>query len=290
MTMPNIQSLFTTIESGDVAEARRLLDADPALAHARRVGRNDDGTIQRGSECPTSLQSAAMAGHLEIVTLLIERGAEIYETAQWGYPAVEHAFWSKQQPVVDFLLGEAAAHPSMRGAPTYGLGIDVNLAARNGWADVVTKHLSKDKLAVHRRGVIGETPLHWSAHNGHEEIVRALLDGGADIEADEIGCYGGKPLHWASEHAPTIVRLLLERGANVNGRNVLAGAKFEGVTPLIMVATQPNDCAECAELLIAAGADMNAVDAKGRSALAWAMERETKQVEAVLRRHGATSS
>ena len=229
-----------------------------------------------------------MAGHLEIVKLLIERGASIYETGQWGYPAVEHAHWKKQQHVVDFFLGEGAAHPSMQGTPTYGLGCDVNLAARNGWIDLVQKHLAKDKLAVHRRGVIGETPLHWAAHNNHLAVVTALLDGGADIEADEIALYGGKPLHWASEHQPRIVKLLLERGADVNSRNVLAGAKYEGVTPLIMVATQPNDCAECAELLLAAGADLQAKDAAGKSSLTWAMEKGAKKVEGVLRRHGAT--
>ena len=155
---------------------------------------------------------------------------------------MEHAFWKKQQHVVDYFLGEAATHPTMAGCPTYGLGIDVNLAARNGWLELVRSHVEKDKLAVHRRGVIGETPLHWAGHNGFVEVVRVLLDGGADIEADEIGCYGGKPLHFASEHEPEVVRLLLERGADVNSRNVLAGGDFEGATPLIMLARQHNDC------------------------------------------------
>jgi hypothetical protein len=26
--------------------------------------------------------------------------------------------------------------------------------------------------------------------------VTMLLDAGAEIDADEINCYGGKPLHW----------------------------------------------------------------------------------------------
>lgn len=285
--MPTAASLFSAIAAGDIGSVQRLLDDHPALAHARHVGRNDDGSLKRGSECPTALQAAATAGHLEIVKLLIERGAEIYETAQWGYPAVAHAHWEKQPHVVEYFLDEGSRHPSMAGAPTYGLGIDVNLAARLGWVDVVKKHLAKDSLAVHRRGVIGETPMHWAAHNGYVEIVTALLEAGADIEADEIGLYGGKPLDWASEHAPKVVKLLLERGADVNGRNILPGAGFEGVTPLMMAASQKNDCEECAELLIAAGADIHARDVKGRTALAWAVERGTKKVEAVLRRHGA---
>jgi ankyrin repeat protein len=280
-------TIFTAIEAGHVSEVQRLLDADPGLADGRLVGRNPDGTPQRGSDCATPLQIAAAAGQLAIVKLLIERGAEIYEAAQWGYPAVDHALSAKRPAVVAYLLGEAARHPTMLGAPTYGLGLDVNLAARYGMADLVKAHLSLDKLAVHRRGIIGETPLHWAAHNGHEAIVRMLLDAGADIEADEIGCYGGKPLHWASEHEPQVVRLLLARGAKVNSRNVRKGSEFEGATPLIMVATQRDDCAECAEFLLAAGADLKAVDAKGRTALDWARQRGAKRIEAALTKHGA---
>jgi serine/threonine-protein phosphatase 6 regulatory ankyrin repeat subunit B len=285
--MTSMTSLFATVESGDIDSLRRHLEDDPGLVHARLVLREEDGTPRHGRECPTLLQVAAKAGHLEIVKLLIERGADIYESAEWGYPAVEHAFWAKQQHVVDYFLGEAAGHPTVGGCPTYGLGIDVNLAARNGWLELVRSHVRKDRLAVHRRGVIGETPLHWAGHNGFVEIVRVLLDAGADIEADEIGCFGGKPLHFASEHEPEVVRLLVERGADVNSRNVLPGGDFEGATPLIMNAQQHNDCAECAEILIEAGADIGAVDASGKTALAWAVEGGTKNVQEVLRRMGA---
>jgi serine/threonine-protein phosphatase 6 regulatory ankyrin repeat subunit B len=285
--MTSMTSLFATVESGDIDSLRRHLDDDPCLAHARLVLWDEDGTPKHGRESPTLLQAAAQAGHLEIVKLLLERGADIYETALWGYPAVEHAFWAKQQHVVDYFLGEAASHATMGGCPTYGLGIDVNLAARNGWLELVRNHVRKDRLAVHRRGVIGETPLHWAGHNGFVEIVRLLLDAGADIEADEIGCYGGKPLHFASEHEPEVVRLLVERGADVNSRNVLPGGDFEGATPLIMLAQQHNDCAECAEILIEAGADIGAVDAGGKTALAWAVECGVMRVQDVLRKAGA---
>jgi ankyrin repeat protein len=141
---------------------------------------------------------------------------------------------------------------------TNGLGVTINLAGRKGWTEIVRKHIARDPLAVHQRGWIGDSPLHWPAHNDNVAIVTMLLDAGADIEAHEINCYGGKPLHWASEHAPHTVRLLLERGADVNSRNQRAESEFHGMTPLIMNATQRDDCAEVAELLLAAGADVNA--------------------------------
>jgi len=280
------QDIFAAIQQGDLAAVTAILDGDPGAAHARQLTRNADGTIAPGHAWPTALQKAAEAVHLPIVKLLIARGAEPYETAAWGYPAIDHAVDAKRQHIVDYFLGEGARDPRLRGAPTYGLGIDVNLAARLGWITVVQKHLALDRLAVHRRGVIGETPLHWAAHNGHVEIVTALLDAGADIEADEIGAYGGTPLHWAAEHAPRVVELLLRRGADVNSRNRLAG-EFLGFTPLIMCAKQRNDCAECAELLIAGGADVEARADNGKSALAYASGGGHREVEAVLRRAGA---
>lgn len=165
---------------------------------------------------------------------------------------------------------------------------EFSLAARQDWTDIVRKHVEADPLAVHQRGWVGDTPLHWPAHNGNVEIVELLLDAGADIEADEINCYGGKPLHWASEHAPKTVELLLKRSADVNARNVKADSDFHGFTPLIMNASQRDDCAEVTELLIKAGADINAADARGKTALTHALERELKRIPEILRRRGAT--
>src|ERR1041385_810782 len=96
----------------------------------------------------------------------------------------------------------------------------INLAARQGWADIVRRHIERDPLSVHQRGWIGDSPLHWPSHQNFVEIVIMLLDAGADIEADEINCYGGKPLHWASEHEPSTVKVLLKRGAKVDSRNI----------------------------------------------------------------------
>lgn len=276
------ERLFAAAESGDSPTLCALLDDDLGLVHVRRPAPDALG----GSARPTLLQVAACAGHLDMVQALIQRGAEIYETAQWGYPAVAHAAWEKQEAVVAWFLGDGARHETMSGDPTYGLGIDINLAARFGWTDIVAQHLARDPLAVHRRGVIGETPLHWSAHNGHAEVVEALLAAGADVEADEVGLYGGKPLHWAAEHAPDTVRLLLAAGANPNSRNTMPG-EMGGFTPLIMCAAQRNDCAECAELLLAAGADAALRADDGRTALDVAEADGHSRVAAAIRRAGA---
>jgi len=275
MNTPSTQTIFAAVIADDQPAINKLLDADPMHVHARFA---NEPTKQF-----TPLQMAASKGLLDVCRLLVERGAEVYTNPMNTYPPVIQADWGKHQAVVKYFLEEIPD----KAAGTNGLGVMLNLAARQGWIDIVRKHIERDPLAVHQRGWIGDTPLHWPSHNNFAEIVTVLLDAGADIEADEIRWLGGKPLIWASEHAPKSVEVLLKHGANVNSRNIKPGSKFGGVTPLIMNATQKDDCSEVTELLLAAGADINAVDAKGMTALAHATALGLTKIPEVLRRAGA---
>jgi ankyrin repeat protein len=275
MGIPPTQKIFPAIEAGDLDAIRALLDDDPGLVHVRHA----DPQVHHW----TPLQFAAAKGRLGACRVLVDRGAEVYTNPMNTYPPVMQAAWNKHAEVVRYFLEEIPD----KAAGTNGLGVAINLAARQGWAEIVRKHIERDPLSVHQRGWISDVPLHWASHNNYPEIVSMLLDDGADIEADEINCYGGKPLHWASEHAPDAVRALLDRGADVNSRNQKADSQFCGMTPLIMNATQKDDCAEVTELLISAGADIAAVDATGKTALVHAQERGLSRIQEVHRRHGA---
>ncbi len=269
------QDILDDIERGDINALRARLDADPMLIYARYTAPDKDPL--------TALQIAARAGQVEACRLFVERGADVYTNPMNTYPPVIHAAWGGHQTVVDYFLREIPHSAD----GTNGLGVTINLAAREGWADLVRRHIEADPLSVHQRGWIGDTPLHWPAHNGYVDIVAMLLDAGADIEADEISCYGGKPLHWASEHAPATVELLLARGANVNSRNRKADSPFFGMTPLIMNATQKDDCAEVTRLLLDAGAETGATDAQRKTALVHAQERGLGRIVDTLLKRGA---
>lgn len=271
-TSLNTQAIFPFISAGDIDAVRRVLESDAGLVHARQASPESDQW--------TALQCAAAEGQLAICKLLVQRGAEVYTNPMNTYPPVILAAWGGHQHIVEYFLHEIPD----KAEGTNGVGITINLAARQGWLDLVRKHIAADPLAVHQRGWIGDTPLHWPSHNGFAEIVELLLDAGAAIEADETNCYGGKPLHWASEHAPQTVELLLRRGAEVNSRNLKADSEFYGMTPLIMNATQKNDCAEVTDLLLKAGADIGAVDSRGKTAIEYAVEYGLSRIEAVLRR------
>ena len=277
----NLHALKELIRAGDLDAVRAAVEANPDL-----VWTSDPDPEQWDQK--TALHTAARHAQLEIVKLLVERGAEVYSNPMNSYPPVYVADSNRYfrnrpdaQHVVDYFLREIPE----KADGTNKLGATINIAAREGWTEIVRRHIEIDPLSVHQRGWIGDSPLHWPCHNGHTEIVTMLLDAGADIEADEINCYGGKPLHWASEHEPHIVKLLLERGANVNSVNRRAESDFFGITPLLMNTLMTDDCADATELLLAAGADTT-VTYRGKSVAEVAEEKGNVKILAVLRAAG----
>ena len=62
------------------------------------------------------------------------------------------------------------------------------------------------------------TPLHLAAQGGKEQVVRLLLEKGADIEARDRTQQ--TPLHYAAySGSEKLVRLLLEKGADIEARS-----------------------------------------------------------------------
>ena len=77
--------------------------------------------------------------------------------------------------------------------------------------------------------VMEGTPLHWAGRLNHEpEVIRVLLDNGADIEAsDNVGM---RPLHLAAENnqSPQVISMLLTQHANIAAQDAF------GQTPLVL--------------------------------------------------------
>lgn len=108
---------------------------------------------------------------------------------------------------------------------------------------------------------VGQTALMHAARPPFDvEQFRLLVDAGADVNASRKDGFTG--LHCAcSGWEVDAAKEWLRAGANVNARSE------EGATPLMVGAR----CAEIVRLLIESGADVNAVDDDGHSALAYAV-------------------
>ncbi len=117
-------------------------------------------------------------------------------------------------------------------------------------------------LVAARDRLIGSTPLHFGAHRGFTQIVRTLLDAGADVQALETAS-ASAPLHWAAEGGhPAIARMLTARGASLEPLD-----NWFRLTPLgwasVVTWAPPfhEDKPATASLLLAAGAQLDAFTA-----------------------------
>lgn len=124
-------------------------------------------------------------------------------------------------------------------------------ATENGHLEVVRALLQKGANTEANAGryIDDGTALHVAARAGHVEVVKLLLEFGADIEAK--ASRGARPLHWAVEDEQgDVVKLLLERNADINARR-----DYDQETPLTL--TPENEGNDIFELLIENGADIN---------------------------------
>ncbi|HEY5637461.1 MAG TPA: ankyrin repeat domain-containing protein, partial [Burkholderiales bacterium] len=138
----------------------------------------------------------------------------------------------------------------------------------------IVSRLLERKADPKRRSAAGDSALMMAALKGDAAIARMLVDAGAEINHP-----GWAPLHYAafSGHEAT-VRLLLDRGAD---KDAVAP---NGFSPL-MLATRNGHLGAVRELLFS-DPDLNFRSVDGLTALKLAVQREKKEVEALLRRAG----
>ncbi|KFY67322.1 hypothetical protein V497_00435 [Pseudogymnoascus sp. VKM F-4516 (FW-969)] len=138
------------------------------------------------------------------------------------------------------------------------------LAARDGHEAIVKSLLNSDIVNIDSKDSHGRTPLScfsWAAENGHEGVVKLLLDKGAKLETEDSR--GRTSLSWAAENGHEgVVKLLLDKGAKLETED------SRGLTPLSWAAENGHE--GVVKLLLDKGAKLETEHGLGRTPLSLA--------------------
>ncbi|MFG6495015.1 ankyrin repeat domain-containing protein [Fictibacillus sp. UD] len=126
----------------------------------------------------------------------------------------------------------------------------------------------------------GWSPLHLAAHFGHIDIVRLLLEQGADVHVKSGNNMANTPLHAAAanmKNRQEMIGLLLSYGADINEQQ-------SGGWTVLHQAAQHND-PEMISYFIEKGADPFLAKGDGKTALQLAEEEESIEAASLLQNY-----
>jgi ankyrin repeat protein len=220
----------------------------------------------RAGDGATALHWASYRDDHATAALLIAANADVNAVNDLGVTPLWVAATTRSTQTMATLL-EAGANPNV--VPPTGV-TPLMIATRTGNLDAVRALLAHDADANLKERAHGQTALMWAIAARQPDIVRALIDGGADVHA----------------RSATSRRHVLLCCAQYNGDSRgAAWIEHGGFTPLLFAAREGD--VESAKHLLAAGANVNDAAADGTSALALAAMSAQGAVAAVLIDHGA---
>ncbi len=156
------------------------------------------------------------------------------------------ACWQGRADIVEHWLNQVGFRPndeftsSFAGDKISGLFV----ASHTGRSDIVK--LLVDAGADLNQTWHGVTPLFQASQNGHTEVVQVLVKAGADLNQT---WNGATPLSQASQNGHAkVVQVLVDAGADLN-------QTWNGATPLFQASQ--NGHAKVVQVLVDAGADLN---------------------------------
>jgi ankyrin repeat protein len=220
----------------------------------------------------TPLQAAIRGNHLLVVRLLLDARANV-DQGSYDTPLLEASRDGKLEMVEELLKAGACIGdpPTVQNAlatactQRHRAVSELLLEALRGTdkearicADALSAAMqSRDdemvQLLLERGLALTIETLHQACAAGLEETVRMLLVNGIDVNSDDGT--SAHPLHVAACHShPTVVQLLIDRGADVNLRSTKYGspliAALEGcLAPFLRARSQPEPCKSLAKAL-----------------------------------------
>jgi ankyrin repeat protein len=239
---------------------------------------------------PFPLYYAALCGIGGLVERLLTAHPQHPDAAAGYYGAPLNAAFAKGHlDIAQFLLDHGAVGDNMGDHDQTGLYI----ASSRGYANVVRSLIDRGaNLNARCRGwadfggQVLWTPLHAAIHNNHPDIALLLLEGGADPEARSSKDQTALCMASSRGHA-NVVRSLIDRGADLNAKSrdwPAYGLEVEWTPLHVAIEKERRDIVL---LLLESGADAEMLDSYDENALYMASHRGCVDIVRLLISHGA---
>ncbi|KAI5777396.1 ankyrin repeat-containing domain protein [Geopyxis carbonaria] len=222
-----------------------------------------DFEMEPGDENLT-LPKAAEAGKLDLVKHLLKTGVDVnMGDGGTDVTALHYCAIEGHTEIANLLLNNGANVNCHNGVGSTALMELARMFDED--KTEIAKMLIKHGADVNAKDFSGSSALSLAAYHGYATLISLLLDHGADIETREEQT-GNTPLTYCLAKRRTkpakceeIMRILIDRGANVNATN------DHGETALMLAAEKGSP--RMVTLLLDRGADVNAKDSEGQTAL-----------------------
>ncbi|MBI5116614.1 ankyrin repeat domain-containing protein [Candidatus Poribacteria bacterium] len=210
-----------------VIEKRRALDTHPTTVKTKRNVPSDDNPFEEGAAEKDGIITVVtrLDSHPDIVKTLLERGADANIQDNDGKTAIMSAAWHGHTEIVKRLL-DMGANPNVKdrhSRASWNLSIISSghvLHPGNGWTALMYAMLSSCPEVVRALLDAGADPnakdqhgvsvlMIAAFHQGRTEVVQALLDAGADTNVKDE--HGDTALDYATDSKHKDVVELLKK-------------------------------------------------------------------------------
>ena len=221
----------------------------------------------------TPLSFAVCHRNLELIQTLLDAGADINRPREAGdkriYPlddAIMNMKNGTDTEVVDLLLksGRCRINQGKNPANTifHYVLVKAEMKPHSSWDGLALRMVDATPDVNNDKCDTGHGLLHMATLYLREDIIDRLRLKGADLEA--VDKDGSTPLMMACRNAPTMIPVLLARGANLD-------VKYKASAGLLAVAAAHGQVASLIELITKSGMDMEAKTEMGYTPLACAL-------------------
>ncbi|XP_072416697.1 ankyrin repeat and SAM domain-containing protein 6-like isoform X2 [Chiloscyllium punctatum] len=181
----------------------------------------------------SALMLAALNGELAVVQQLVEGGSDPNQTNVGGMTAFEIACSCRQKEIRDYLDSKTTTRPK---SDEEKRRPDIFHALKLGSYQLVKEILDEDGFQANVTNADGASPLMIAAMTGQLDLVQLLSERNSDIDKQD-GVHGWTALMQATYHgSKDVVKYLLNQGADVNLRAKNGVTAFD----LVMLLNDPD--------------------------------------------------